>query len=361
MHNFGVAVTGLNATDNPAPGVGIARSIRKSSEWRGKIIGLAYDALDTGIYDRDIFDEVYLIPYPADGEGSLLRRLKQIKQKTDFQVLMPTLDSELLNFHRIKNDLEKENIKMLMPDEALIKLRSKVVLGEFCKKNKFNFPPNIVINQINQINEAGKKLGWPLILKGIFYEAYFASSEEEARIIFEKINAKWGLPIISQKYILGEEYDVACLGDGLGKCVCALPMRKLRITEKGKAWAGITIKDETLLSLARKIIESLKWKGPCELEFLKDSVRGEYYLVEINPRVPSWIYLAASAGQNIPYLTALLAYGEKVQPITNYNIGLTFVRHALDLICPIDYLEDLTIKGELIFENHKKLSVSGQI
>lgn len=353
MRKFNIAVTGLNATDNPAPGVGIARSIRKEPDWQGKIIGLAYDALDTGIYDKDIFDEVYLIPYPADGEGSLLQRLKQIKQKTDFHVLIPTLDSELVNFHRIKNDLKKENIKMLTPSETLLKMRSKVVLGKFCKENNFKFPPNFVINYESQIAEAGKKLGWPLILKGIYYEAYLANSSEEAKIIFEKISAKWGLPIIVQKYILGEEYDVACLGDGQGNCVCALPMRKLRITEKGKAWAGISIRDETLLELAHDIIAALKWKGPCELEFLKDSMKGEYYLVEINPRVPSWIYLASSAGQNIPYLTALLAHGEKVEPVTDYQVGLTFVRHALDLICPINYLEDLTVHGELIFEKYK--------
>lgn len=354
MYNFNVAVTGLNATDNPAPGVGIARSIRKDSSWSGKIIGLAYDVLDTGIYDSDIFDEVYLVPYPTDGGGSLLHRLKQIKQKVDIDVLMPTLDSELINFHRISNELKEENIKMFMPDETLIKLRSKVDLSKFCKKNNFNSPESVLINQTSQIISAGRKLGWPLILKGIFYEAYLANSQEEACVIFEKINARWGLPIIVQKYMLGEEYDVACLGDGEGNCICAMPMRKLRITEKGKAWAGISIKDEKLLELSKKLISSLKWKGPCEFEFLKSSAGGQYCLVEINPRVPSWIYLAALAGQNIPYLTALLAYGEKIEPVNSYKVGLTFVRHAQDLICPINYIEDLTVKGELVFENYKE-------
>lgn len=357
MYNFNIAVTGLNATDNPAPGVGVARSIRKEPSWKGRIIGLAYDALDTGIYDNNIFDEVYLIPYPSDGEGSLLHRLKQIKGKVNFEVLIPTLDSELLNFQHIKNDLEKENIKMLIPNETLIKLRSKVVLGKFCKEKNFNFPPNIVLNDENQLIAAGKKLDWPLILKGIFYEAYLVNSPEEAKITFKKINAKWGLPIIAQKYILGEEYDVACLGDGKGKCISALPMRKLRITEKGKAWAGITIRDEELLELTKKIIAALKWEGPCELEFLKSSIDEKYYLIEINPRVPSWIYLASSSGQNIPYLTALLAYGEKIEPVTNYQVGLTFVRHALDLICPIDYLENLTVNGELTFNKKNEPAI----
>jgi len=81
MIKYTVGVTGLNATDNPGPGVPVIRSIKDSPLWQGKIVGLAYDALDTGIYNNDLMDEVYLIPYPTEGEENLLARLKYIKDK----------------------------------------------------------------------------------------------------------------------------------------------------------------------------------------------------------------------------------------------------------------------------------------
>jgi carbamoyl-phosphate synthase large subunit len=62
-----IAVTGLNATDNPGPGVPVIRSILASNEFKGEIIGLIYDSLDPGIYMKDIHKKCYLIPYPSTG------------------------------------------------------------------------------------------------------------------------------------------------------------------------------------------------------------------------------------------------------------------------------------------------------
>jgi len=56
MDKVNFAVTGLNATDNPAPGIAVVRAIRSDKTWHGRAIGLAYDSLDTGVYDPDLCD-----------------------------------------------------------------------------------------------------------------------------------------------------------------------------------------------------------------------------------------------------------------------------------------------------------------
>ena len=43
--NYTIAVTGLNNTDNPGPGVPVIRSIRESKNFDVRIIGLAYENL----------------------------------------------------------------------------------------------------------------------------------------------------------------------------------------------------------------------------------------------------------------------------------------------------------------------------
>lgn len=353
MSKYNVAVTGLNATDNPAPGIPVIRSIRSDKSFKGKIIGLAYDALDTGIYDSDLIDEVYLIPYPQEGEGNLLERIRYITTRTSINVLIPTLDSELINICRLENDFKDLNINMLVPSQSQLKLRSKVSLYEFCKKEKFDTPKTVVINDPAQLKECLKEIGLPLVVKALFYGAHICHSLEEAHVNFQRLRAQWGLPIVVQKLVLGEEYDVVSLGSRAGKCVGAVAMRKLGITEKGKAWAGITIRDEKLMTLSENILKRLKWTGPIELEFVKEYTTKEYFLIEINPRFPSWCYLAQAAGQNLPLATALIAMGKKIKPFTNYKTGVTFVRHAVDLVCPIKYLEELSIKGELIYNEWK--------
>jgi carbamoyl-phosphate synthase large subunit len=131
-------------------------------------------------------------------------------------------------------------------------------------------------------------------------------------------------------------------------------MRKLAVTEKGKAWSGVTVKDEKLLDLSKDIITKLKWIGPIELEFVKQKSSGDYYLLEINPRFGAWIYLAANAGQNLPLAAVQIAMGKKVEPFPPYKAGLMFVRYSLDIICPIEYLANLTANGELMLNDKKK-------
>lgn len=349
MKKFNIAVTGLNATDNPAPGIPVIRCIRHAGLHKGKIIGLGYDAFDTGIYDADLLDEVYLIPYPSEGENTLLERIRAIHSRSPIDVLIPTLDSELSNFNRLSHELTALGIKLLIPTEEQVRMRSKSVLTDFCSKHGFDTARTLVLNDPRQLTDALKKFGSPIVVKGVFYEASIAHSVEEAMIHFHKFKMKWGLPIIVQEFLQGEEYDVACVGDGHGGLVGAVPMRKLRLTEKGKAWAGVTIRDKKLAALSAKIIDALKWRGPCELEYLKDQRRGKCYLVEINPRFPSWIYLSAGAGVNLPWAAVRLALGEKVDPLPPPEPGINFVRHATDLVCPMSYVESLTTRGELIY------------
>ncbi|MSP79211.1 MAG: hypothetical protein EXR67_06665, partial [Dehalococcoidia bacterium] len=139
MLRCNVAITGLNSADDPAPGIAVVRSIRESGEWEGKIIGLAYDALDTGIYDTTLLDEVYLIPYPLDSAG-LAERLQQINQKTKINVLMPLLDMELLSLPPLVPWLHRIGINSLMPTMSSVRMHLKLNLAEFCRANKIKYP-----------------------------------------------------------------------------------------------------------------------------------------------------------------------------------------------------------------------------
>ena len=91
-----IAVTGLNATDNPAPGVAVIRSLRAAPDFHGRVVGLAYDSLDPGLYCDELdLAAAFLIPYPSQGLEALRERLFEIHARVPFDVLMPTLDSEL--------------------------------------------------------------------------------------------------------------------------------------------------------------------------------------------------------------------------------------------------------------------------
>lgn len=341
-----IAVSALNAVDNPGPGVAVIRAIRECEEYEVRIIGLSYESLEPGLYMHDLVDKSYQIPYPSGGTDSLLARLLHIHEKEKIDVIIPNFDAELYNFIKLRDKLKELGIHTFLPDLDQFEARDKIKLYQFGKKNGLIMPQDKIIYDFNQLEKVAKELNYPLVIKGKFYDAIIANTLEQAQKAFYKIQAKWGLPIIAQEFINGTEINIAALGDGEGNAVSIIPMRKLYITDKGKAWAGITIDDDSFVELARKFIKATKWRGGCELEVMQTS-DGKPYILEVNPRFPAWIYLTAAAGQNQPAMLVKMALGEKIKPITEYEVGKIFVRYAWDLITNITEFQKISGTGEL--------------
>ena len=341
-----VALTGLNNTDNPGPGVPVIRGIRDSDSFDPRIIGLAYENLEPAIYMHGIVDKTYQVPYPSEGSDVLVQRILDIHRKDPVDVLIPNFDAELYAFMRSENVLQQAGIRTFLPTLEQFEERHKSNLPDFGKKYDLDVPFSKNITRIDEIEKLKDDFEYPLMVKGKFYDAYLAYNEEQVRMNYNKISAKWGLPVIIQEFIKGTEVNVVALGDGKGNTIGAVPMRKQYITDKGKAWSGITLDDQNMLALTYRIIKAMNWRGGMELELVK-SHRNKLFIIEINPRIPAWVYLAVGAGQNLPEALVKLALGMDVEPFTGYEIGKMFVRYSYDLITSLKEFEKLSTLGEL--------------
>lgn len=341
-----IGVTGLNAIDSPGPGVAVIRGLREATSFDVRIIGFAYESMEPGIYMHDLVDRTYQIPYPTAGTDVLLSRLEYIQSKEKLDVIIPNFDAELYSFMKLEDKLLQMGIHMFLPTISQFEERHKVNLSEFGKKYDIDVPLGKAIYDSSEIFALQKEFDFPMMVKGKWYDAYIAYNMEQARTYFNKISAKWGLPVVLQRFVHGTEYNVTGLGDGNGNTIAAVPMRKQFITDKGKAWAGISIDDKKLLAITNQFISATKWKGAFELEMMKSS-DNKYYLMEINPRIPAWVYLAVGVGQNIPEALANLAMGNKVEPFTSYEVGKLFIRYSYDMIVDRSEFEKISINGEL--------------
>ena len=341
-----IGVTGLNAIDSPGPGVSVIRALREAASFDTKIIGLSYESLEPGIYMHDLVDRTYSIPYPGAGTETLLERLEYIQEKEKLDVIVPNFDAELYPFIKLESKLKAMGIHMFLPTMHQFEERHKVNLNDFGKKYGIKVPKSKVLFDMNTVHSLLSEFSFPMIVKGKFYDASIAYSIEQVKTCFNKISAKWGLPIIIQEFVHGTEFNVTGLGDGKGKTIAAVPMRKQYITDKGKAWGGISIADEKMLEMTRKFLRNTKWRGGFELELMKNK-DGELYLLEINPRLPAWIYLAVGVGQNIPEALVNLAMGNPVKPFKDYSVGKMFVRYSWDMIVDREEFEQISIYGEL--------------
>ena len=343
---YTIAVTGLNAIDSPGPGVPVIRALREAGSFDARIIGLAYETLEPGINMHNIVDKTYRLPDPSSGTEFLMERIMHIHQKEKLDVVIPNFDAEIFSFIRIEPELNAIGIRLFMPTVRQFEERHKVNLPKFGKQYDIRVPESVSIHAVADIDEAMEEFEWPVLVKGKFYDAVIAYNKQQVTEAFRKIAGKWGLPIILQEHIRGTEYNVTGLGDGKGNTIAAVPMRKQYITDKGKAWGGITITDGKLLELTDHFIKQTKWRGSFELELMKTK-DDEFYMLEINPRIPAWIYLAVGAGQNIPEALVKLALGLDVAPFESYRSGKMFIRYSWDMIVDLDEFQKISTEGEL--------------
>lgn len=340
-----VAITGFSAMDNPYPGLAIARCLRSSSDFNGRITALVLDPLANGAFYPGVVDHICLVPYPAAGKDALLERIRDIHRKTPIHALIPALDSEVILYSQLAGELDDLGISLLLPPSDSIKLRAKHVLHEFCVAAGIRTPRTLILNSMEEVKGKGREIGNPFVMKAVLCDARVCKSIAEGEEEYLRLFSLWGYPVLMQGYIAGEEYDVAALADKNSEMAGAVAMKKIGITDKGKACAAVTVEDQELLHISRHIIKRLKWVGPVELEFIRDE-KGAFHIIEINSRFPSWIYLTACAGQNLPLACVKLALGMSPCLPYDYQVGKLFFRTIQDCTVTDARLFELAVSGE---------------
>lgn len=344
---YTIAVTGLNAVDSPGPGMGVMQSLRKATSFDVRIIGLSYESLEPCIYMHDLVDKTYQLPYPSAGQDILWNRLAYINSVEGIDFLFPNFDAELFNFIRISSQLEHQmGIKTVLPTREQFEARLKVNLEAFGEENGLLVPHTRMLFSANEIPEVLSEFEYPVAIKGQYYDARICYSREQVQAAFHKISAKWSVPILVQEFVRGMEVNVCGIGDGKGNTLGAVPMRKLYITDQGKAWAGVSLDDARLLELTHQTVSASQWRGAFELEFIKTE-EDDYYLLEINPRFPAWSYLTTGAGQNQVETLVNFAMHGQAHAMDAYQVGKMFIRFSQDMIVDMGEFERISTMGEL--------------
>ena len=341
-----VGVSGISATDNPGPGTGIARSLKEDSRLNVRILGLAYDALEPGIYMDWLFDKSYTLPYPSAGGEGFVERLLDIKAANGLDWIIPNLDVELPIYIKYADELASHGIRTFLPSMKLFRLRGKDKLPEISESIKVAVPETVVISSEAALYEACEKIGYPVIIKGVYYYAYKAHSALEASGYFRAIVAEWGYPVIVQKLVMGDEINLVGVGDGEGGSLGVVAMKKISITSLGKVWSAVTVKNQLLIDAAERFVKGLRWRGPYEMECILDHDKEKLYMIEVNPRFPAWSYFATGVGVNLPSRMLRFAQGEKLEPCPDFEAGRFFMRYTYELVTDMNRFQTVMTRGE---------------
>jgi carbamoyl-phosphate synthase large subunit len=105
---------------------------------------------------------------------------------------------------------------------------------------------------------------------------------------------------IVQTLASGREYTIDVLVNRDGKCVCAVPRKRIEV-RGGEVTKGVTVRHAAMQTLATRIAEALPGAfGPMNVQVFLDSNNDELAVIEINTRFGGGYPLAWQAGANFP-------------------------------------------------------------
>jgi predicted ATP-grasp superfamily ATP-dependent carboligase len=268
---------------------------------------------------------------PALDSERFVRDLAAAAARIGAAAVLPTAEHHL----PILADREADfaGIPLGVPSSGVAeRATDKGLLEHLAKDAGLRPPPTTKI--VRGDREAVVSVGFPAIIKPLrswirdpdgTVSRYYASFVTESQV--EK--AIDGLPDgegLVQPYIPGELYSVSgvCWE---GELTCALhqiSVRRWPVLVGGSSYAKTTPKNTELERGVGSLLRALKWSGPFQAQFMYGS-DGEYYLLDLNPRIYGSIALATAAGLNMPAIWVDLLLGRRPH-IGGYQIDVRF-RH----------------------------------
>lgn len=328
-----IIISGIDAnTANPAPGTPVAESIKYGMDCQ--IVGLAYSAYETGIFDST-FNSTYILPYPSDEIQTYKNALFRIFDEVKPDIYIPCLDVEIPVVNYFIDEIEARGIKTLFPTKNQFDSVSKKNVYNICCEAGVESPFSKIVSDINALVKIEKDISYPMVLKGPYYGAVVVYNLAHAVAEYNRIISIWGSPITAQKIVKDSvEIDLCAIGDGLGGFINPLAIRKMHLLAQGKVGIGVTVHNDEILEIAKKVFAHTKWRGPLELEFLIDK-HHKPLLIEVNPRFPAWIEFSSKIEYNLPLSLVQMLLGQQCVIAKQYDAGKMLIKRTTNIVSDI--------------------------
>ena len=219
-------------------------------------------------------------------------------------VLVPTVDSELIPLARRRPEFEQAGIRLaLAPLSTLEVCLDKWALHGRCR-GQVCAPDTMLVDEA--FEPASAPL--PAIVKprtGSGSRGIYRVDRVEQLQRLERDGS-----LLVQELLPGAEYSIDVLATRQGQVIAIVPRERLKI-DSGIAVTGRTRHDDALDSIARRVAEVIGLTGVANVQ-VKLNAHGEPALLEVNPRFPGTMALTVASGIDMPWLSVADALGEPI-------------------------------------------------
>lgn len=321
------SILGVIIIDGHVQGLSNARSLGEK--------GIPVWVCDTSrsIATYSVFCKGYSI-CPDYNSDDLVLHLIELSRKNDLVgwLLMPSNDHAVRTISRNKSELEKI-FKVFTSELDIIDLiQDKEKLLLFATKHSIPIP-KLYDNELLK-NESINEIQYPIIIRGkeglnfykLLKQKIFQLNNQEDLKKFRKLilNKNIENKLLIQElisYNLKNTTVSFCAFCSEGKVLTYWIGRKLgeHPIPFGTATSAVSIYNEEVRQIGAKLIDKLGYTGICEVEFLLNSTKNEYQLIEMNARTWLWVGLAKRCGVDFANLTYQFVNDQKVKFPVNYK------------------------------------------
>jgi carbamoyl-phosphate synthase large subunit len=222
-------------------------------------------------------------------------------------LVVPTIDTELPVYASARQMFASLGIVVAVSSPETIEIAcDKVRTHDFLRSQDI-----ATVGQINADEDLARCDGWgfPLIVKPRRGSASIGVLKVDTEAAL-RLAVRGGRGLIVQEYARGFECTVNLFVDAKGKCICAVPHRRIEV-RGGEVSKAITIRNQRVIEIARRVAETLPGAfGPLNVQCFVDGERG--VVTEINARFGGGYPLSFEAGANFPLWLLQLALHQEI-------------------------------------------------
>lgn len=253
-------------------------------------------------------------------DKNIIKHLLSVLRKYRIDIVIPNVDPAIEIASRLK-----------IQSQSFIPVSNKRECDIFYDKVKayrwFN---------LNNIATPSVENTFPLIAKPVK-----GSASKGIIIIHNKQELDHYCAIISQfkkkyliqQYIAGREFSVDAYITQNKKIMAMVPRERLEVVN-GEVVRSVTVKNNTIVSIAKKVLNKSNVTGPVNMQFIKEERSDIIYIIELNARFGGGVILSLEAGANMCLMLLQEYLHIQIKESNNWKTNIMMLRSwREDFIC----------------------------
>ena len=253
-------------------------------------------AADRSWYSSALHSADERFQVPGCDDPDFINRMVDLCREQHVDLVVPTIDQELPVLAAARDDLAELGATVAISSPEVVALAAdKQATNGWLRAHGF---PTVRQAPLDDVRAEPGTWPYPVLVKPRFGSAGRGVAVVRDRTELE-VAARDG-EVVVETLASGAEHTIDALVDRAGRCVCAVPRRRIEV-RAGEVAKAVTVRSPALEGLAHDVCAALPGAyGPITIQAFLDERAGRVEIIELNARFGGGFPLSREAGADFP-------------------------------------------------------------